>query len=223
MSDDTSRVGSTCNLLMPAHTDSPDTSPGTPRADDPRVERTRAAVIDAAVELLTTDGPSSVTHANVAAAANMSRTTVYNHWPTQADLLRDTIESLGKVPVRTDQLAGDLRTDLDLLCAQLVADLVDDQRAPMIINMMARAMHDATVITVRDEFFSAFTETFRHVIETAIDNGQLRADLDADRSIATLLGSFLFQRFMSPAPFTADFAGAVLDDFVRINAPTRAT
>ncbi len=206
---------------MPTHTNTPATA--APRSDDPRVERTRAAVIDAAVELLTTDGPSSVTHANVAAAANMSRTTVYNHWPTQADLFRDTIESLGKVPVRADQLTGDLRADLELLCAQVVTDLVDDQRAPMIINMMARALHDSTVTTVRDEFFCAFSDMFHHVIEAAIEHGHLRADLDADRAIATLLGSFLFQRFMSPEAFTAEFAAAVLDDFVEVNAPTRTT
>ena len=113
-----------------------------PRTDDPRVERTRAAVIEAASDLLVSDGPSAITHANVAAAANVSRTTVYNHWPTQADLVRDTIESLGKVPVSRDQLTGALRTDLGLLCAHIIDDLADDQRAPMIANMMMMAWQE---------------------------------------------------------------------------------
>jgi AcrR family transcriptional regulator len=191
----------------------------TPRTDDPRVERTRAAVIEAASDLLVADGPSAITHANVAAAANVSRTTVYTHWPTQADLLRDTIESLGKVPIRPDQLTGSLRPDLALLCEHIVNDLVDEQRAPMIVNMMERALHDPTVALVRDEFLGAFADVFRTVISRAVDAGELRADIDADRSMAALLGSFLFARFMSRDGFDRTYADAVLDDFVRINAP----
>jgi AcrR family transcriptional regulator len=191
----------------------------TPRTDDPRVERTRAAVIEAAVELLTTDGPSAVTHATVAAAANVSRTTVYNHWPTQADLLRDTIESLGKTLIELEQLTGVLRDDLDLLCGQIVTDLADEQRAPMIVNMMERSLHDSTVAMVRDEFFSAFADVFRAVVSTGIETGDLRADIDADRAMSSLVGSFFFARFMMPGAFTTAFADAVIDDFVRLNAP----
>ena len=191
----------------------------TPRTDDPRVERTRAAVIEAASDLLVADGPSAITHANVAAAANVSRTTVYTHWPTQADLLRDTIESLGKVPIRPDQLTGSLRPDLALLCEHIVNDLVDEQRAPMIVNMMERALHDPTVALVRDEFLGAFADVFRTVISRGVESGELRADIDADRSMAALLGSFLFARFMSSDGFDRSYADAVLDDFVRVNAP----
>lgn len=190
-----------------------------PRSDDPRVERTRAAVIEAASDLLVADGPSAITHANVAAAANVSRTTVYTHWPTQADLLRDTIESLGKVPIRPDQLTGSLRPDLGLLCGQIVEDLADEQRAPMIVNMMERAQHDPTVALVRDEFLGVFADVFRTVIRRAVDAGELRADIDADRSMAALLGSFLFARFMSSDGFDRSYADTVLDDFVRVNAP----
>jgi AcrR family transcriptional regulator len=195
---------------------SPTTSP---RADDPRVERTRTAVIEAASDLLVADGPSAITHANVAAAANVSRTTVYNHWPTQADLLRDTIESLGKVPIRREQLTGSLRADLGLLCRQIVDDLADEQRAPMIANMMERALHDPTVASVRNEFLAAFAEVFRAVIAQAVEAGELRADIDANRAMAALLGSFLFARFMASDRFDARYADAVLDEFVRVNAP----
>ncbi len=190
-----------------------------PRSDDPRVERTRAAVIEAAAELLTNDGPTAVTHANVAAAANVSRTTVYNHWPTQAELLCDTIESLGKVVMTLDQLSGDVRADLELLCGRIVTDLMDDQRAPMIVNMMQLALHDPTVAAVRDDFLAAFAELFRHVIRSGVEGGQLDADIDADRSMAMLLGGLLFSRFMTPAPFGTELAESLLDDFVRLNAP----
>lgn len=193
--------------------------PPTPRQDDPRVERTRAAVIEAAAELLTADGPIALTHANVAAAAKVSRTTVYAHWPTIGELLRDTIEVLGEAPITSDQLSGVLRDDLDLLCGQLASDLRDEQRASMILSMMERARYDADVASVRDEFLRVFTDVFATVIRTAVQRGELRADIDVERSIAHLIGSFIFARFMTSEPFDDAFADAVLDDFVRVNAP----
>jgi AcrR family transcriptional regulator len=189
------------------------------RSDDPRVERTRVVVIEAATELLMADGPSAITHGNVAAAANVSRTTVYNHWPTREDLLRATIDSIGKVTPDVDDLTGSLRDDLALLCAHLVVDLTDDQRAPMIANMMERALHDPTVAAVRDEFLGAFHVVFAQVIANAVADGELRPDIDVGRSLAALMGSFLFIRFMSNTTFDDAVAQAVIDDFVAVNAP----
>lgn len=197
----------------------PSTTTDPQRHHDPRVERTRAAVIEAARELLMADGPAAITHANVAAAANVSRTTVYNHWPTPEDLLRATIDSIGKVKPDVDDLTGSLRNDLAMLCAPLVADLTDEQRAPMIANMMERALHDPTVASVRNEFLATFRVVFARVIDNAVVAGELRRDIDVEQSLAAILGSFLFIRFMSDVTLDDSWAAAVLDDFVRVNAP----
>jgi AcrR family transcriptional regulator len=190
-----------------------------PRSDDPRVERTRAAVIEAASDLLVTDGPGAITHVNVAQVANVSRTTVYNHWPTREDLLRAAIDSVGRVTPDERDLVGPIRADLGTLCEHLVVDLIDDQRAPMIANMMERALRDPSIVTVRDEFLQRFEKAFRVAIERAIERGELRCDIDVRRSFASIAGSFLFARFMSSDGFDRSYADAVLDDFVRLNAP----
>ena len=153
----------------------------------------------------------------------MSRTTVYNHWPTREDLLRATIDSIGKATPDVDDLTGSLRVDLEILCQQLVSDLIDEQRAPMIANMMERALHDPAVVAVRNEFLEQFEGVFGVVISTAIAAGELRRDLDTGRAMAGLLGSFLFARFMAADGFDQRFADAVIDDFVRTNAPALTT
>ena len=89
----------------------------------------------------------------------------------------------------------------------------------MIANMMERALHDPTIVTVRDEFLERFEVAFRVAIDHAIERGELRCDVDVRRSIASIVGSFLFARFMSSAGFDRNYADAVLDDFVRVNAP----
>ncbi|MBG7603137.1 MAG: TetR/AcrR family transcriptional regulator [Actinobacteria bacterium] len=189
------------------------------RPDDPRVERTRAAVIEAAVELLMVDGPSAVTHANVASSANVSRTTVYKHWPTRADLLRSTIEALGKTAPLVTSLTGEVRADLGILFQHAIDDLADDQRAPLMAIMMERALHDPTVTAVRDELISEFEPIFQTIIRSAIETGDIRHDIDLDLAVASIIGSFLFIRFMSPQEFDAATAGRILDDFVSVNRP----
>jgi AcrR family transcriptional regulator len=176
-------------------------------------------VIEAASDLLVADGPSAITHANVAAAANVSRTTVYSHWPTREDLLRAAIDSVGRVLPDEAEITGPIRHDLDTLCRYLVDDLIDDQRAPMIANMMERALHDPTVARVRDEFVTLFEQAFQVAFERAIERGELRADIDVSRSMASIVGSYLFARFMSIDGFDRAFAERVLDEFVDINAP----
>ena len=175
-------------------------------------------MIEAASDLLVADGPGAITHANVAGAAQVSRTTVYNHWPTREDLLRATIDSIGRVKPSESDLTGPIRADLDALCEPLVVDLLDDQRASMIANMMERALHDSTVVTVRNEFVSLFEQAFRAAFERAIERGELRSDIDVRRSMASIVGSFVFARFMSNDGFDRAYAKNVLDEFVRVNA-----
>ena len=190
-----------------------------PRTDDPRVERTRAAVIDAATALMMGDGPGAITHATVATAANVSRTTVYTHWPTREDLLRATIDSIRRDKPHTDELTGDLGDDLRAVLAPLIIDLCDDQRASMIATMMQRALHDAEVVAVRDEFIREFTTVFDQIVDTAIARGDLRPGVDTERALASIVGSFMFQRFMSSAGLDAAAADAVIDDFIDLHAP----
>jgi AcrR family transcriptional regulator len=224
VTDATAAAHSSISTMSPdRHTPAPRAPAGCAnvRADDPRIERTWAAVIEAAAELMMTDGPSAVTHANVAAAANVSRTTAYKHWPTRADLLRSTIEELGRARVADEDLTGDLRTDLRLVVADIIDDLADDQRAPLVAAMIQQSLHDPTVAAVRDDMLAEFAPVVRTVLEAGIGAGELRADLDTELAMATILGSFLYMRFMTPEPFDTATADRILAEFVAANAARR--
>jgi AcrR family transcriptional regulator len=188
--------------------------------DDPRVERTRTAILDAAAELMMEEGPTAITHVAVAAAANVSRTTVYNHYPTRTDLIRAAIEAIGKTVPDPNDLVGDVRADLETFFADLVADLTDDQRAPMIATMMERALHDRTIATVRDDLMSDFEPAFAAMVRAAVERGELRDDIDVPIALASIAGSLLFFRYMSPHGLDAGTARRVFDEFVATNAPT---
>lgn len=60
-----------------------------PRHEDPRVTRTKERVLDVVRDLLVSHGPMGVTYSAVAKAAGVGRQTLYNHWSTPSEMIRD--------------------------------------------------------------------------------------------------------------------------------------
>lgn len=188
-------------------------------AVDPRVERSRAAVVEAAARLLLAEGPDAITHGRVAAAADVSRTTVYKHFPERPHLLRATLAQIGKDAPAPSVLTGDFPSDLRMLLGILAGDLADDGRAKLIATMMARAQHDDSVATVRDGLYADFRATFGALFRSGIEAGAVRADIDVDRAMAALAGSLVFAKFMANRTIDDALLDGVIDDFVTVNAP----
>ena len=65
-----------------------------PRADDPRVIRTRAAVIDAARTLFLRNGYSGTTMEDIAALAGLAKRTVYNNYPDKDALFTQIVQEV---------------------------------------------------------------------------------------------------------------------------------
>src|SRR5580658_8453688 len=64
-----------------------------------RSARNRAAVLDAAVELLAEASYDDLSMENIAARAGVHKTTVYRRWPTKADLVADAIRARSQAVV----------------------------------------------------------------------------------------------------------------------------
>ena len=77
---------------------------------DPRVARTRHAVLTTAREVLLDEGWEGVTLGRVAERSGYARTTLYRHWPQRLDLLRDLIREEARLAHTTP--TGNLRDDL---------------------------------------------------------------------------------------------------------------
>ncbi|MFI1506186.1 TetR/AcrR family transcriptional regulator [Streptomyces sp. NPDC020597] len=62
-----------------------------PTPGNPRVQRTRNRVLAVARELLPEVGPAGLTYALLAERSDVTRQTLYRHWPTRAALLFDLV------------------------------------------------------------------------------------------------------------------------------------
>ena len=65
-----------------------------PRVDDPRVVRTRAAVVDAARTLFLRNGYAATTMEDIAALAGLAKRTVYNNYPDKEALFKQIVEEV---------------------------------------------------------------------------------------------------------------------------------
>lgn len=184
---------------------------------DPRTERTRSAIEQAARDLLHEAGPDAVTHAHVALAANVSRTTVYKHHSTRASLVRAAIEIEDPFP---DEFTGDLRTDLMAMLGHLVDDLADDDSVRMFATFIERSSSDPELHEIADGMVCRGREMFTQLLAEGVRSGQLCSGIDPDFAMAGLIGTFLFRCFFSHQPVDRDVAAEVIDHFLVHHAPS---
>jgi AcrR family transcriptional regulator len=177
---------------------------------DPRVTRTREAVLAAAREVLISDGWERVTVAVVAERSGFARTTLYRHWPHRLDLLRDLMgrEALLRHAERT----GDLRNDLVAQLEAFREAISDDSLGPMVVAVGQLARQDPEFGRLQDDLRLAGSAVMSEIVVDAIERGELPASSVPDVVIARLVGPVLYAYLLGPAgQMTDDFVEGVVD------------
>ncbi|MFK8023096.1 MAG: TetR/AcrR family transcriptional regulator [Ilumatobacter sp.] len=180
----------TCLKTHPATGAIPMTNSSTDFNHDPRIERTRRAVMDAGIALMYEFGPDGVNHAAVATAAGVSRTTMYKYWPTRAKLLLDIFGC-----VEHDELAelsGDIRTDLMEMLGRMRRSFNDVQERRMFTSLLAQAQWDDDVSEARAGARAIPVEYFSRIVDDGIAQGVFRRDLDPIVAAGRLVGPLMF-------------------------------
>src|SRR3954447_22267702 len=112
-----------------------------PTPGNPRVQRTRNRVLAVARELLPQVGPAGLTYALLAERADVTRQTLYRHWPTRAALLFDLIlegPDLGSYP----QPGGDVRAVATAWLKSLRSGVTVPGLRSAVLAVSAQADHD---------------------------------------------------------------------------------
>ncbi|HEX6388916.1 MAG TPA: TetR/AcrR family transcriptional regulator [Solirubrobacteraceae bacterium] len=182
-------------------------------AEDPRITRTRAAVLRATRELMASDGPEAVTFQEVARRAGVGRATLYRHWPHPDDLV---FEALAEI-VSSWEFSGPGR-----LREKLIAEI--DRRRPELNQpvvriafnaVLSRAPRDPAAAKLRDSLVGSIAGSLRESIETGVQRGELRPGLDAEILTGQVIGAMVWRSFVMGRTVTREFiervVGAALD------------
>lgn len=145
----------------------PDSSP------DARVIRTRNDILAAALKVLADEGQESLTHPHLARVAGYSRATVYKHWPTRADLLRDAFRWLHDMPHHTP--TGDVREDL-VAELTMFRTAIRVYRVDRLLAVLADlAVSSREMAQVRDQMVSDGEAVVRSLLGAVTHGAQLDA------------------------------------------------
>ena len=193
-----------------------------PEATDARVERTRIAVLSAARRILLDDGWDAVTHLSVAAAAGIGRATLYRHWPSRADLIRDVIRREAEMSHAAP--VGDLRRDLQRELEGLGRQLGDPAFFAAITVLFERSLHDGALAEVKASVFQEVSRVVRDILQEGRTTGDLPPSLDLDRAVNRLLGPLLYHRVATDRPVTRAVVIDVVDTFLAASSdPVRSS
>ncbi|GAA1300272.1 TetR/AcrR family transcriptional regulator [Saccharothrix xinjiangensis] len=177
--------------------------------EDPRVTRSREAVLAAARELLREEGPAAVTHQRVAARAEVGRATVYRHWSRPEQLLTDAMAGV-RMPFFLDPTTP-VRPWLK---AQLRV-LADELALPDVLAVTTSLLHGAVwnpeITERRDRLAAMIGGRLRASLEMAVRTGELRAAVDPGDAAALLIGPLLYRGALEPGPVPDALLDRLLD------------
>ena len=170
----------------------------TTREPDPRIERTRRAVLDSALALLIERGYGEVTIEAVAAHSGVAKSTIYRHWPGRVELIHDAFHELKPtMPVPTE---GCVRERLVAVLENLARNVAASQWSACLPALIDAAERDPAA----RELNSRLAQTGRAVDRRAARRGGHAAVSCPPTSIPSLMaealaGPIVLRRLMSGA------------------------
>jgi AcrR family transcriptional regulator len=188
----------------------PTTAP--PGRPDPRVERSRQAILDATRELLADGDVGSLTVEAVAARSGVAKTTIYRRWRDKWELALDAvmIDMLPRFDEPID--VGDTRKELLTFVNQVVRMQASVPFGPAMQGLVSQIATDPQLARVyREQVVQPRMEQLAPVIERGIARGDLRPDTDVRLVHELLVGPIFYRLLFSGAPLTRNLGPRIVD------------
>ena len=183
------------------------------RSPDPRVERSRQAILDATLQLLADDGDvASLTVEAVAARSGVAKTTIYRRWRDKWQLALDAvmIDTLPRFDEPVD--VGDTRKELLTFVNSVVKMLAATPYGPAMQGLVSRIATDPDLARVyRDQVVRPRLAQLAPVIHRGIARGDLRPDTDVRLVHELLVGPIFYRLLLSGAPLGRNLGPRLVD------------
>lgn len=183
-----------------------------------RSEEARAAVLEAADDILAERGFAGVTIEGIAARAGVAKQTIYRWWPSKTDILFEALaeDAAAHFTVRGDDLGSDLRHHL----RQLAVFLTNTDAGAVCRALAGQAQHDPEVaVRFREEFVVPQRDRDRGPFDRARIRGDLPEDTDIDLAIDQVVGPVYYRALVTGQSVPRDFTDALVAGFLAISAP----
>jgi AcrR family transcriptional regulator len=165
-------------------------------------------VLAATLEELGRVGYRALRIEDVAARANVHKTTIYRRWPEKADLVRETLQTMFDERTSAPD-TGSLRGDL-LEIGNQVLTLASSGYGQALIRMAMTEGASGDLREIVDSVRSRKDAMRRKILDRARARGELRPEVDGELLMTTLVGSIHHSIFaMGCAPSAIDVTALV--------------
>lgn len=176
--------------------DGPDSEPGAGRPRDPAID---SAVREATLTLLRERGYANLSIGEVARAAGVPRPAIYRRWPSKRHLVVDVLaETIGANPTPD---TGNLRRDLVKGIDTIRSALTDKGFGVLLPALVADLDNDNDLRTAfLGDVFIARRDSTEKMLRSAMERGEVRADVDMQFILDTLAAPLYFRALFQHAP-----------------------
>lgn len=177
-----------------------------------RNERSRLAILRAALDLLTEAGYADLTVEAIAARAGVGKQTIYRWWSGKGAVILDALTDPAVSTAETGLPdTGDVHADMRAVLRATVAEFADPRLSATTRALTIETLGDpALAAQVRERLLGPQIEAIRERLRAGRAAGQVRPDVDLDVAVELFLGP-LYHRWMLG---TGELTRAYADDLV---------
>ena len=191
---------------------------GAGESTDPRVARSRAAVLEATLALLAEQGFAGLSIDAISKASGVARTTIYRHWSSLGAVVHEAVNSASPTPAepRSDDPWADLRAFVH----DLARRLNDSDWGRIFPSLVDAAARDEVIYELQTQRSRERRGVLVGLIRRAQAAGRLDAGADADFLAEMLSGPLFARRFISHLPVDGAFVERLLTHVLSAAGPT---
>ncbi|HEU0166076.1 MAG TPA: TetR/AcrR family transcriptional regulator [Thermomicrobiales bacterium] len=185
--------------------------------EDPRVQRSRAAILDAAVSLFVEGGIRAVTVDEVALRSGVAKTTIYRHWPNREALLMDVFRRFDH-RFSAPQDGQTPEAYLRVVMEELVATMAEErwrQALPALLDVARRVDEFAELHASMPPGGGSISRAIVRLIEAGV-----LPPVDPGEVLAQLVGPLTMAAMFAPAALNDAFANGIVDRLIAGYAAT---
>jgi len=176
-----------------------------PECTDRRVLRTRRQILDATIDLMKKRGLEGFTMDAIAEAADVSRSTLYRHWPQLHDVLFDAIQHLGE---QLDEASaapdGDGTTEECVVSSALVIGrfLRNDTWRTLVTSLGVAAEHNADAAAIYERSSQKCRASVVEFVRRGQRGGAVPKNLDAEWATDLLIAPIYMNAIVLHRPMS---------------------
>ncbi|TYB45690.1 TetR/AcrR family transcriptional regulator [Actinomadura chibensis] len=175
-----------------------------------RSERSRQAILAAALDLCRERGLARTTVEEIAKRAGVGKQTIYRWWGSKAAVVQEALNE--RVNSTTDfPDTGDLRADLRTQMGVVAKAFASPEFAPY-VGLIAAAQEDPEIAaSLRKIMIEPRVRACAERLRRGREKGQLRADVDVDAVVEMLYAPLYYRLLLHTRPVTPEQVAGIID------------